>query len=165
MLEPELILPLPERIRESLVAYCCEPHARFIALQDPRNRDWSIKVYLRRRRANTFFLPDFCLGNSKPNLGVLELEKAYYTRAVSIGLAQMQREVGIDAARCQIYSWNGTEEMGTKASRVKKPRPQSRNVEQLKFQKTIGPSIAIRFPSVQLISMDDVKVKQAVTAF
>lgn len=98
--ESELILPLPKIIRESLIALYCAPHACAIALNDPRNRNCLIRVYLGVCRANCTFQTDFSLRNFEANLNImdeLQLKKGHHAQAMAISLAEMHWRVKVDA--------------------------------------------------------------------
>lgn len=72
LLETELILSLPEIIRESLISHYCAPYRHVVALNDPRNRDYLISVCLGVRRENRNFQPGFSLRNFETDFNTLD---------------------------------------------------------------------------------------------
>lgn len=168
LLNAELILPLPQTIRESLIAHYCAPHEHAAALADPKNRDCLIRVYLGVRRPNRTFPSNFSLRNFEADLEIvdeLQLEKVHHAQAMAVCLAEMHWTVGTDAADVEFVLGRAPEKWEPKFAELKTLPPRTETQSDLNFQRGPVHMWLLDFNQCKPISMDEAGVKQAIAAF
>lgn len=125
-------------IQESLIAHYCALHERIFALNNPRNRDCLIRVYLGVRRINYQYRPNFSLRNFEADLSILDelqLEKAHHTQAMAICLAEMHWNVKIDAADVEFVLGSAPEQLTLKSAQLDILPPRTDSESSLNFRK------------------------------
>lgn len=168
LLESELIMPLPKTMRQSLIQHFYALHGRVAALQDPRNRDCLVRVYLGVRRENRGFRSDLTLRNFEVDLNIIDelhLKRVHHARAMAVCLSEMHWRGDIDAADVEFVLGTAREELAPKAVEIKSLPPRTISAATLNFKRRFVHLWLLDFNQCKSITTNEAGVRQATAAF